>query len=42
MQALALTSPGRIALHLAAMLLDHEFAFHWAGIVRELPGVAVA
>jgi len=27
---------GRILLHLVAMMGDHQWAWHWAGIVREL------
>ena len=32
-------SVGRILLHVAAMLVDHSWRFHWDGIARELPSV---
>jgi hypothetical protein len=27
---------GRICLHIVAMIGDHQFLWHWAGIMREL------
>jgi hypothetical protein len=27
---------GRIVLHVVAALRDHEWSWHWAGVVREL------
>lgn len=30
---------GRVCLHLAALLMDREWSFHFAGIRREFIGV---
>jgi hypothetical protein len=37
MTYLASSRVGRIALHTIAMLSDHAYQWHWAGIRRELP-----
>jgi hypothetical protein len=34
-QILASYAVGRIILHITAMIADHEFAWHAAGIIRE-------
>ena len=36
--ALAETRAGRVLLHLAALIRDHSFSRHVAGIVREIRG----
>lgn len=35
MTDLTTTRPGRVLLHLAAMVGDHQIRWHWAGICRE-------
>ena len=36
--ALVETRTGRVILHLAALIRDHRFSRHVAGIVREIRG----